>query len=234
MRFVTLSLVAALAACTPSINPQMQSATDGLLASMKAGSHDEPVPSSYKPMEWAVGQWVAFKVTLKEKPPTVTRIGVVAKDSEGFWVETDNQDYYHHTISKVLYSKMPMTADEAVDFMQKIVTKVDADAAQTQDFSAAAGPVAGFTKGLMKSYAAGITCPTDVSAMPKEDLTVPAGSFKGTARYPAKISMGPLSKDVTSWFHPAVPLGGVRAVTTDGEVTYELLDYGLTGAKSAL
>ena len=40
---------------------------------------------------------------------------------------------------------------------------------------------------------------------------------------------------MTSWFHPRVPVnGGVKAASTDGEFTYELLDYGLTGATSAL
>jgi hypothetical protein len=230
-----LTAALAFAGCAPSINPKMQSATDSLLASMKGGGHSEGVPASYEPAGWEVGHWLVYKVTTKDKPPSIDRISLVAKDADGFWLETEHQDYYHRVVSKALYSRMPKSAEEAVDVMQKIITKQDDDAVQVMDFSPAAGPAAALTKGLMKSYAAGITAPTQVASAPKEDITVAAGTFKGAAKFKGTISMGPFSREIIGWYHPAVPMNGaVKSESTDGDFVHELLDYGTSGAKSAL
>jgi hypothetical protein len=210
----------------------MKAATDAQLAAARGGGHDEATPRSYQPQEWTVGQWILFKTTAKEGAPAVTRISVVDREGAGYWLEQDVQDYFHHTITKILYSRMPRTADEAADALQKMITKKDGEAPQTSDFTS--GPGA-FTKVLMKKFAPTISAPASVEGSPKEDATVAAGTFRGCAKYQASFSFGPVEKQVTSWFHPGVPInGGVKGASTDGDYSYELLDYGLTGARSAL
>ena len=219
-------------ACAPSINPRMQQATDALLASTRAG-HDLAAPAAYEPMPWEVGQWVLMKVTDGKQQPSIVRISVVAREGEGLWVESVTQDYYRRAISKILYAKMPRSAAEAAEAMQKLVTRTDDQDPVSYDFTGN-DPGARFTKNLMKSFAQGIVAPA-ASPEQTEDAQVTAGTFRGCARAMVKVTLGPISKDTTSWFHPAVPVNGsVKGVSADGEWTVELLDFGLTGARSEL
>ncbi len=219
-------------ACAPSISPQMQRATDELIASAKAG-HNLGAAESFEPMPWAVGQWVMLKTTDSKGQPSITRISVVGSEGEGFWVEQESQDYFRHSITKILYSHMPRSAEDAVDAMQKMVTKADDQAVQTYDFTSS-DPAARFAKSMMKSVAQGIVVPTPVDPQ-TEDAVVAAGTFRGCAKATVKASFGPIVKDTISWFHPGVPINvSVKGVTEDGAWTVELLDFGLTGAQSRL
>ncbi|HCF61045.1 MAG TPA: hypothetical protein DFS52_23995 [Myxococcales bacterium] len=230
-RAVVLMCLAGVS-CAPSINPQMQQATDALLASVKAG-HDLAAPAAYEPMPWEVGQWVLLKITDSKQQPSIQRVSVVGREGEALWVETETQDYYRHTLSKVLYAKMPRTPQEAVEAMQKMVSKTDDQPQEVFDFTSN-DPGTRLTKNLMKSFAQGVVVAA-VDAEQVEDATVPAGTFRGCAKVAAKAVVGPVSKDTTSWFHPAVPVNGsVKGLSNDGEWTVELLDFGLTGAQSKL
>lgn len=229
---LTLALAFMLAACGPSIKPAMQAATDQKLASYSS-QVNLPAPTSYAPREWKPGQWVAMRTTQPGKPPAVTLIKILSKDASGFWVETENQDYYQRSISKVLYARMPRTADDAMDAVVKIISKQDDEPVQEIDF--ATHPMAPMMKAAMRYVSDGISAPTDVSGAAKELVTVPAGTFAGAARFTGTFSIGPISKNVIGWFHPAVPVNGsVKSVTTDGDVTTELLAFGEDGAVSAL
>lgn len=221
----------ALVACAPSIQPQMKSATDALVAQAK-GNHSEGAPSSYEPQPWKQGQWVLFRSVDKEGRPSVTRMSVVEEGAEGIWLEFDQQDYFGRTITKVLYSAQPQSAEQATDVVQKIITKRNDEAVQTMDYT---DPNMAFMKGMAKSAMPAMVYPQSVENHPKEDVSVPAGTFQGAAKYPASVTFGPIQQRLTNWFHPAVPLNGaVKAVSDDGSYTYELLDYGSDGARSAL
>lgn len=227
-----LSLVA-LGACAPSLNPLMKSATDELLAAAKGG-HDLAAPGSYEPLDWVVGQWTVSRVTNSKGEPSISRVAVVGREDGGFWIETESQDYYQRTIGKVLYAKQPRTAEEALDAMRKMISKTDDQEAQLFDFTDD-NPAMAFTKRLMKSAVEGVVVPRDIDAGTAESVTVPAGTFRGCAKIPVRVKLGPITKDSLSWYHPGVPLGGgVKGASTDGEWTVELLDFGMTGAKSKL
>jgi len=222
-----LALTAVLcAACAPSINPQMQAATDSLVAQTK-GQANEPAPSAYVPTPWAAGQWAAFRMLSKEKQPSFSKLSVLPGNGSELWVETESQDYYQHSTTRVLYSAMPRSADEGVDNMLKVVTRKEGEQEVVTDFGPQGGPGAAFAKSFMKQHAANVVAPADVSSAPKEDVTVPAGTFRGCARYTATYYFGPLSKTVTGWFHPAVPINGlVKAESVEGDFSMELLDFG--------
>jgi len=65
----------------------------------------------------------------------IQRISVVGADGGGMWLEIDRQDYFHHTITKILYSPhATKTPDEAADVLMKVVTKTDDKPVQTIDF----------------------------------------------------------------------------------------------------
>jgi hypothetical protein len=234
MKKLVLALPLALAcACAPSINPKMQSATNGLLGASRA-KHSEAAAKAFAPQGWVVGQWAMFKVVdTKEQRPAVMKISVVGKDGDAIWVETEMQDWFRHSISKMLYTKMPRSGEEAADAILKIVTKADDQPVQVLDFTSNQPGIA-MMKSMMKSTFQGVFVP-EVEMGKPEDVTVAAGDFKGCATMTARASVGPVKTDTRAWLHPAVPLNGiVKAEATDGSSTMELLDYGTTGAVSAL
>jgi hypothetical protein len=232
----TLALVwmLGLAACSPSINPQMKAATDSLASSFQSNSRTVAPPSAYQPMPWAVGQWIVQRNIDEKGNVTVTHMGIVGQDAGGIWVELESQDYFHHNITKLLFTKMPTNPDEVGEVLSKAIMKTDDKDPQTMDFSAM-GPLGSLQKTMFKSVMKNIVITTDLSQVNKEDATVPAGTFVGCAKISAELSFAGMTQKSTTWFHPAVPLnGGVKGQSTDGKWKMELLDYGTTGATSKL
>src|SRR5260370_38328429 len=86
------------------------------------------------------------------------------------------QDYYRHTITRILYSRMPRSPDEAADALQKMIIKKDDEMPKTSDFTSGAGA---FTKALMKKFA-----PT-ISAHQRGRL--PQGGRDGGRRHTARL-----------------------------------------------
>lgn len=231
LRLISLAALALVAACGPSIKPAMQQATDARISSYSSRAN-VGAPSSYAPREWKAGQWIAYRSTDGDKPPSVTVMKVLAGGADGYVIETETQDYYGRSVTKAYYKTMPTTADAAMDALYKVVTQQNNDPAQEFDF--ASNPMAEFMKATMKHVASGLTGPTDVTNHPKESVTVAAGSFAGAAKFDAKVSFGPVSRNITAWFHPAVPLNGsLKSIDGKGWTT-ELLAYGESGATSAL
>ncbi len=232
----TLALVwiLGLAACSPSINPQMKAATDSLATSFQSNSRTVAPPSAYQPMPWAVGQWIVQRSVDEKGNVTVTRMGIVGQDAEGTWVELESQDYYHHNITKLLFSKMPTTPDEVGNVLVKAIMKTDAEAPQTMDF-AALGPLGNLQKSMFKSVMKNVVVTTDLNQVTKDDAAVPAGTFTGCAKISAEMSFAGMTQKSTTWFHPAVPLNGcVKGNSDDGKWKMELLDFGTSGATSKL
>ena len=230
---LTVILALGLAGCAPSINPQMKAATDTLAGSFQTPSRNQAAPPAYDPMPWAGGQWIAQRTVDDKGNVAIQRVSVVGAESGGMWLEIDRQDYFHHTLAKILYSRMPRTADEAVDVLLKVVTKTDDKSAQTIDF--ATMPLASFMKNQFKVLAQAGMFSADASQAVKETVTVPAGTFQGCAKVAVQVSVLGKALKSTTWFHPAVPINGaVKGTSDDGRWTIELLDYGTSGASSKL
>jgi hypothetical protein len=71
-----------------------------------------------------------------------------------------------------------------------------------------------------------------MKSLGRKDVTVRAGTFRGCAGYELKAPDG---KEHRGFIHSGVPINGlVKGESTDGEVATELLDFGETGAKTAL
>jgi hypothetical protein len=228
------ALALALVACGPSISPAMKSATDQLVSGASTAPRNEGQPPNLEPMRWAVGQWTLTRAVNEKGEPTITRTSVVGREDGGWWIETENQDYYRHGITKVLYATQPTTPEEALDAVRKIVTREDGKAEQVMDFTKddPAMAIAKRFAGRFMKTGVVVTIPPESA---REDAKVPAGAFRRCAKIGAKIEAGPFSFQATSWFHPAVPLSGsVKGVSSDGKWTMELLDYGTSGATSRM
>jgi hypothetical protein len=230
---LTAVLALGLLGCAPSINPQMKAATDSLAATFQTRGQNQAAPAAYEPTPWAVGQWVIQRTVDDKGNVAIQRLSVVGAEGGGLWLEMDRQDYFHHTITKILYSHMPRTADDAMDALLKVVMKTDDKPPQTIDF--ATTPLAALMKAQFKVVATSAVVSADVAQAPKETVTVPAGTFEGCAKFAVQVSIMGTTQKSTSWFHPAVPLNGsVKGASDDGKWTIELLDFGTTGASSKL
>jgi hypothetical protein len=234
MRMLILGVALAFtSACGPSIQPQMKAATDRLAAESRGGSHDEGAPRRYEPMKWQVGQWTLTRAVNEKGEPTVTRMAVVGREDGGYWIESETQDYYRRSVTKMLYAKQPATAEESFDALRKIVLVEDGKAPTEMDFTKD-DPGTALMKRMYARFVRGghVTLPEQSG---REDATVAAGRFRACATFDTRLEVGPFKFEARTWFHPAVPLGGtVKGVSTDGKWKMEILDFGLSGATSRL
>lgn len=220
------------AACAPAIRPEYQMATDKALTRYPANHRVYPALARFRGPRWVVGQWAQFKVESKGEP-SVMRIAVVGHDARGWWIETESQGYRHHSISKVCYARQPKTAEEAGDLLQVIVSRQDDQKEQVSDFSKMEGPGGDLVKSMMKKTLQGVVV-TPPEGAPREDVTVAAGTFKGSFKFHSEGGFGPFRSAADAWIHPDVYLNGlVRSVAEGGESSMDLLAFG-TGAVSAL
>src|SRR6185369_981645 len=75
----------------------------------------------------------------------------------------------------------------------------------------------------------------ELGSLPRADVSVPAGTFRGCFRRDGNLVFSSMSTPSTIWAHPAVPISAiVKAESSDGKSRLELADYGLTGAKSEM
>ena len=231
---IVLAGLLGLAACSPSINPQMKAATDSLAASFQNNGRTVALPGAYQPMPWAVGQWIVQRSVDEKGNVTINRMGIVGQEAGGIWVETESQNYFHRNITKLLFTKMPTKPDEVGDVLVKAISKTDDKEPQVMDF-AAMGPIGSLQKTMFKSLMKNIVITSDLTQVNKEDATVPAGTFTGCAKISAELSFAGMTQKTTTWFHPGVPLnGGVKGHSEDGKWKMELLDFGTSGAVSKL
>jgi hypothetical protein len=220
-------------ACGPSVNPKLKAQTQSLVAGVKGG-HSEGAMRAFTPGPWKMGQWVLMKYTdLKKHEISVMKQSIVDATTEGLWVETEHWDSYSHGIVKTFYSRMPRTAQEMPDVVLKFITKQDGQDQQVMDFTKN-DPATLMIKGMMRSTIQGSYLP-EFDTVGAETVTVTAGTFAGCTRTTSKVAVGSFKQDSVGWFHPAVPLNSmVKAAATDGSWEMELLDYGTSGAVSAL
>ncbi len=69
----------------------------------------------------------------------------------------------------------------------------------------------------------------EVNQATREDVAVKAGRFSGAYRWKGKTKRG----EATFWSHPSVPITAI-VKGVDDEGTWELVKYGMSGAKSEL
>jgi len=77
----------------------------------------------------------------------------------------------------------------------------------------------------------GSTSPPDFDDLPREDVTVPAGTFEGCYKWTQTNTFMGMTTTATIWTHPALPPPSmVKHASKDG-TTLELVEYGESGAK---
>jgi hypothetical protein len=223
----------AVVACGPSLKPAMVERTSKMVSELSGkgdqayDAPDAPAGSQPKPFPWAVGQWVAYKVTNDKHETSVMKFSIVGKEPRGWWMETENQTGYARDVSKMLFAKMPgeVPPEQIADLVLVVVSRHDDDEIQTVDLTTLPPFVASMNRAIYKQTLAQSMAQLKLS-MQRDAVTVAAGTFRGAYRVE--------TPDTVGYWHPLVPINGtVKSGTAKGDFSMELIGFGMD-AKSAL
>ncbi|HVZ74150.1 MAG TPA: hypothetical protein VHJ20_17345 [Polyangia bacterium] len=216
---------ALLAACGPSIDPAAKADIDARVAALSAPKQSYTVPSGFQPMPFAPGQWTRHKLVDENGQPSFLTYKLLSEEGDAFWMEAVTESYTGRTMVKMLIAIPNRTDPASIDI--RAVSLKDAKGRVT-----VIDPmILTYVKDTYRSSLS--TFVINWQGLPQEDVVVPAGAFSGCFKARTDASWGPYHSANTSWSHVAVPLSGlVRSQGIDKPTSMELVDFGLTGAKS--
>ncbi|HEX5060480.1 MAG TPA: hypothetical protein VFV99_14030 [Kofleriaceae bacterium] len=220
-------LIVALVGCASGPN------VDAVIASHH---HDRTIaaPAVRAPRPWEVGQWTLSKTSSQGHVGTIRR-SIVAKDACGFWLEVVATSPRGRTITKTCYrSQLASSANPAaeLDALQAIMIR-QGGRTIVIDFRNGKNPAKKLQMQTQLQQRVSLAWQSP-SSDELATIVVPAGRFEGAAHVVARLWVEQSMQTAQAWLHPAVPIDGVvKESATDGS-ELELLDYGLTGAKSEL
>jgi hypothetical protein len=197
--------------------------TQGTRATSTASTPRQPVDvppaakSELLPLE--VGQWIRQRAI--ERGRDATRgLKIVGKESGRFWFEVVTGAADAGTVVQILMDPKDRRDRAAADIR---VAKVRMPNGFIKELT---GPMLEPSKPGYRELLDGVFMSAE-PAQAREDVTVPAGTFRGCYRM--------LRGTTKFWIHPAVPLTGVVKSESEGATErVELLDFGLEGAVSEL
>ncbi len=233
---VAASAFAAAASATAHVNAGYRSDVDAVLAANARGGARVGPPAALVPQPWRVGQWALYR-TQHDGDLGYEKVGVVGQDACGMWIERVRQDYRHRTVTKICYRDMPQlpadarTIADAIDLVQVEISQHDGARARVLDFR---GGQNAQLKQAMQAFGAELVSFAWTAALPRQDVSVPAGTFEATARTTANVDVGFMSVTVDAWVHPEVPVEGLVESRSSNGIETALLAYGQDGAASVM
>jgi|SRR5450631_287775 len=213
----SLTIVFVLMSCGPSIDPAAKRDIDARIANLRVSSTvvAAPPPGRLESMRPAVGQWVQYKVSLPDGRVKFVTKKIIGEHAGALWYERVDETYEGRVVQQLLFA-----VDDHAD-----PAKVELRAARTKNEK---GRVVTLSRPTMwqESYWAEAEAVAHIRrwpALPRETTVVPAGRFEGCYREHTVDDV---------WWHPNVPLSGLVRVEIGSGVTFELVAYGVTGARS--
>lgn len=227
MKYLAIILLSIfLVSCGPSINPVLQQKINNFYGNSSSKSFTMSGNFS-KPMPMKVGQWV-LQGSNNEGKKSVNKISIVGQEQGGwifeFYSLTDSEESWNQMLIKGLESANETNNMDEIDIVWVKIKDKDGN------ISTVDGMVLSLSKGLYKQSLSSLNLKL-IAGANGGSVTVPAGTFNGT--YKAKSEVTVLGRKFTSdaWYHSDVPINGmVKAISEDGKIHTELLDFGLTGA----
>jgi len=222
-----LLLGLALGACSPSVNQSYKSSIDQRLAGLHSSGQKYDAPTAAEPLPLAVGQWTEYKLVDEEGRPGFIRYDVVGEAGGAFWIELHQESYTSRQVTLMLID-LGDRRDPAKIELKEMKQKTDDNAVNELPSS---------MLGLMKSVWGPLVNALiiDWHEKPQEAAEVPAGNFEACYKVQTTVAFAGKSWTSDTWSHPAVPINGaVRSRGVDRPTSMELVEFGLTGAKSEL
>jgi len=218
------------AGCTPKADPIKVGKVTGFFNAKSSQIYKGS--GKFKPMPYAVGQFVTHGNTESTGKRSVSRTAIVGRQGNGWIIETYSISEYSESCSQMLVVGLDnMRTAQDFENLDILWVKMKDENGQVQIIE---GPplmmAKGFYKNALKSF--------DISALANQgsgaDITVPAGTFTNTFNADAAVSIMGMTFRSKSWFSDKVPVNGmVKSVTDDGKITTELLDFGYSGARAS-
>ena len=211
-------------------DPRHQAATKALIDASPQQARTIGAPSAWTMLAPSAGQWIRTLQTTTDGDQAVALHQVVAAEPGRFVTRVTTQDGRRKSVMTMHLSRVPTSADDAIDALQRMDTAENDGSPTTIDYTKGDGAM---MKTMMRGHLRDTMRGFDgmeakLAAAPKEAVTVPAGTFAGTAKVGHEFTVMGMTHRTTVWVHPAVPFGGmVKSQSEDGKYTTVLLDYGL-------
>ena len=185
-----------------------------------------PPPKSADPLPVRKGQWVRYDIKDGSGSRQLTS-ALVGNEGDSHWLDV-SIDKPGGAISIQILLSIPDRTDPSTVEIEQFKIKMPGGKVQT--FS---GATVAMAEKQFKNVIGRFGIPK-LTGLPQEDVTVPAGRFRGCYKRTEKVEMFGLKDESTVWNHTAVPIMAmVKLVSKDGAV-FELAGYGLTGAKPTM
>lgn len=194
-------------------------------ATASADDGSIPPPASAEMLPIQAGQWVRYAI---QGPGGARKFtyAVIRKQGDAHWLDVSVDQPGQKTSLQILVS-IPDRNDPSQVRIQEF--KVKLPGGQVKSFS---GPTVAMAQKQFQNVMGRFAVPK-LDGLPQEDVTVPAGRFRGCYKRDEKVEMFGLKDESTVYNHPAVPIMAmVKLVSKDG-TQFELEGYGMTGAKAS-
>lgn len=227
MKYVSILLLSLFfVSCGPSINPALQQKINSYYGNSSSKSFNMS-GSFVKPMPLKVGQWI-LQGSNNEGKKSINKTSVVGQE-QGGWVF----EFYSLTESEESWIQMLVKgleeANESKNFDDIDIVWVKTKDKEGNIFSID-GMVLSLSKGLYKQSLVSMNLKL-TSGAAGGSITVPAGTFNGTYKAKAEVSVLGRKFNSDAWYHSDVPINGmVKSVADDGKIVTELLEFGMSGA----
>ncbi|MCX7736922.1 MAG: hypothetical protein N2319_09430 [Candidatus Kapabacteria bacterium] len=227
MKYLALVLLSLLiVSCGPSINPALQQKINNFYGNSSSKSFTMSGSFS-KPMPLKVGQWV-LQGSNNEGKKSVNKISIVGQEQGGwifeFYSLTESEENWNQMLIKGLETANETKNMDEIDIVWVKIKDKDGNVSSID------GMVLSLSKGMYKQTLSSLNLKL-TSGSNGGTVTVPAGTFNGTYKAKAEVTVLGRKYTTDAWYHSDVPINGmVKAVSDDGKIVTELLDFGLTGA----
>lgn len=224
--FIAIVLSIILVSCGPSINPALQQRINNYYGNSTTKSFTM-TGNFVKPMQLKVGQWV-LQGNTNEGKKSINKISIVGQEQGGwifeFYTLTESSETWNQMLIKGIEKANETGNFDDIDIVWVKIKDNDGNVSTVD------GMVLSLSKGIYKDLLSSMNVKLSSGAN-GGSVTVPAGTFNGTFKTKSEVSV--LGRKYTSdgWYHSDVPINGmVKAVSEDGKIITELLDFGLSGS----
>lgn len=210
--FLCLSSGLGIVGCGPK-------STQDLIPDLPEGDRVYEMDSIYKPMPWAVGQWILYRKK-EGGVEDLLKYSIVGKEGDAYWLEMSSINRYGQHVIQQLVSLLNPAGPSYVRVRR--IRALDGK-----------GRIAAMSVPVGSIWEDPIPMPTHrVNLGGAQDVRVPVGTFRGAIKASGEIGFLTRTSEGSAWYHSKVPISGmVKSVSKDRESVVEPVGFGLREAK---
>lgn len=194
---------------------------------------DFPTPTSFDAPPILAGSYSRLKITKNGKPEGDQLIEILSVEGDQVRVEIETPGPQGSVIVQGLVKVRDRRRASGLDILE---AKLKTGAGPVLSLS---GAQLGMAQKMLHQQLDIFSYPDAAVEKRREDVTVPAGSFRGCMIYDreGQVPMLNMKFKNKNWVHPAVPTNGVVRIESEAgpdKYVYELVEFGKSGAKASL